>query len=75
MKLLRYCHLIVLSIAILSNAIEQNSTSYEVEEDIDYGEPVLDYYPDSAYTDWKPFPLPGKKKTFYVKHFLLNAII
>lgn len=62
MYIFKYCF-VVLVVVILSNAIAQNETSfvdgpyeevYGSDDDID-----LDYYPDSDYEDWKPFP--GKK--------------
>lgn len=54
---------VVLLIVVLSNAIAQNETSYVdgPYEEV-YGSDAdieLDYYPDSDYEDWKPFP--GKK--------------
>jgi hypothetical protein len=62
MHIFKFCF-VVLMVVILSNAIAQNETSlvdgpyeevYGSDDDID-----LDYYPDSDYDDWKPFP--GKK--------------
>jgi hypothetical protein len=61
MKFLTYCS-IVLAIVIVSNAVDQNTTSFSMvdgpyEEDFGSDEDIeLDYYSDSDYDDWKPFP-------------------
>jgi hypothetical protein len=48
-------------IVVLSNATQQHKTSYlndtyEVEDEAEYEEPFMDYYPDEDYKDWKPYP-------------------
>jgi hypothetical protein len=61
MKFLTYCS-IVLAVVIVSNAVDQNTTRLSkvdgpYEEDFGSDEDIeLDYYSDSDYLDWNPFP-------------------
>jgi hypothetical protein len=82
MSVFKYCF-IVLTLVVLSNAIDQNTTKYnDLEVDGPYEEDYgsddsieLDFYPDSDYENWKPFP--GRNFYIFITifHVMLEAAI